>query len=111
MSFGILIYGVKKADIGLDEVLIKCPSCEKDTYADIMVISNYYHFWYLPIFPIDKEANIICQQCGLKRYGVPFNARTFSNFSEIRHKFKHPWYTYITAAFLGLMILLSILLK
>ena len=95
---GLLIYGVKKAAIGMDEFMIKCPSCEVDNFADVMITSNYYHFWFIPIFPIEKEANIVCQKCGLRRYNVPFNSRTFKNYDEIKHKFRHPWYTYFFAA-------------
>ena len=62
--------------------------------ADIMFISNYYHFIYVPIFPTGKEVNIICQECGLKRFGAGFNSKTFMNFEEIKHRYRNPWYTY-----------------
>ncbi len=108
---GLLLYGVKKANIRIDEFMVKCPSCEVDAYADIMITSNYYHIWYIPIFPFEKEANIICQKCGLKRYDVPFNARTFKNYAEIKNKFRHPWYTYITIALFLLIVLIAILVS
>ena len=107
---GLLIYGVKKAAIGMDEFMIKCPSCEVDNFADVMITSNYYHFWFIPIFPIEKEANIVCQKCGLRRYNVPFNSRTFKNYEEIKHKFRHPWYTYLIAALVLLGVIMSIVL-
>jgi zinc-ribbon family len=104
-----IFYGVRKATIGLDEFLVKCPSCEADSFADIMITSNYYHIYFVPIFPFEKEANMICQKCGLRRYDVPFNARTFKNYQEIKGKFRHPWYTYFFAGVMSLIILLIIL--
>jgi len=106
---GLIFFGVKKATIGLDEMLVKCPSCEADNFADIMITSNYYHIYFVPIFPFEKEANIICQKCGLKRYDVPFNARTFKNYAGVKNKFRHPWYTYFFVGVMALVILISLL--
>ena len=44
-------FGIKQAAIDVGEYLVSCPSCECDNRADVMVISNYYHFYYVPIFP------------------------------------------------------------
>jgi len=49
---GFIFFGIKKATIGIDEFLMKCPSCEGDQYADGIVTSNYYHIYHIPIFPL-----------------------------------------------------------
>lgn len=103
-------YGVKKANIGMDEFLVKCPSCEADQFADVMITSNYYHIYLVPIFPFEKEANIVCQKCGLRRYDVPFNKRTFKNYGEIKHKFRHPWYTWFFTGLMATVILVAIII-
>lgn len=106
---GIKFYGVHNANIGMGEFMVYCPSCEADNFADFMTTSNYYHFYLVPIFPFEKEANIVCQKCGLKRYNVPFNSNVVQNIHEIKGKFKHPWYTYaflIVLAFFTLIIVL-----
>ena len=102
---GIVIYGIKKVPIGIDESLIQCPSCEVYKWADIMIISRYAHFYWIPFFPIDKEANVICKTCGLKRDGMTFNENLVNNYSEIKHKFRHPLFTYIGLAILIFMLL------
>jgi hypothetical protein len=107
---GLIFYGVKKANIGFDEFLVKCPSCEADNFADVMVTSNYYHIYFVPIFPIEKEVSCICQKCGLKRYDVPFNKRTFKNYTEVKSKFRHPWYSWFFTLIIGTIILISILI-
>jgi len=104
-----VIYGFKHAPIGVDEFFLKCPSCEKHSWADAMIISKYSHFYWIPFFPIDKELNSICQECGLKRYGLPFESSFVSNFSEIQKKFRHPWYTYIGVGVIVLVILCGII--
>jgi C4-type Zn-finger protein len=105
---GLLIHGVNKATIGIDEFLVKCPACEADNFADVLVTSNYYHMYYIPIFPFEKEVTLVCQNCGLKRYNVPFVPQLFKNYYEIKNKFKHPWYTYLFIGFVSFLILTAI---
>ena len=103
---GLILFGTQKIDIGCDELLMRCPSCEQDNFADVMITSCYFHTYHVPIFPTDKEANIVCQACGLKRYETPFNATTFKNYPEIKGNFRHPLFTYAFAAiFLGLILI------
>ena len=102
---GFIIYGRKTVNIGYDEFLVKCPACESSNWADIMVVSSYYHMYWIPIFPYEKEANIICRKCGLKRYEVPFTSKLISNFEEVKGKFRHPWYTYLGLGILAAVIL------
>lgn len=86
-----VFHGVKDTIIGMDEFLVKCPACEAHHWADVMVISNYAHIYYFPLFPIDKAANVICQNCGLRRYNVSFNKTLISDYDEVKKRFRHPW--------------------
>ncbi|MES2430421.1 MAG: hypothetical protein V4556_05750 [Bacteroidota bacterium] len=88
-------FGIKPTPISVAEFMVKCPCCETDNWADIMIISNYYHFYFVPIFPIGKEANIVCKKCGLRRYGIPFNSKLISDYNTVKKLFPHPWFTYI----------------
>jgi transcription elongation factor Elf1 len=63
---GIVIYGTKIVPVGVDESFVKCPVCGSHQHADVMVESHYYHLYWIPVFPYDKTATIICQNCGLK---------------------------------------------
>ena len=105
----ILIYGRKKAYINIGEINIKCPSCESHNWADMMVYSYYYHIFWVPIFPFDKEASVACQKCGLRRHELSFSERLISNFDEIKDKYRHPWYTYIGIGAFTLLIVLVVL--
>ena len=105
----IFVFGRRHATIGMDEFLLRCPSCESHQYADVMILSNYYHLYFIPIFPFDKHANIICNKCGYKRYGVAFDDRIFSNYEEIKRKYRHPFYTYTGIVILGIVLIGSVL--
>lgn len=107
---GIVFYGTKIIPVGVDEFFIKCPVCESHQYADVMIESHYYHFYFIPMMPYDKTALIICQNCGLKRNRMDFSDQWFSNYKEIRSKFRHPWYAWLGAGFLGL-VFASLIIK
>jgi hypothetical protein len=106
---GFIIFGTKEATIGADEFLIRCPACDKHSYADAMIVSKYFHIYFIPIFPYEKEANIICQECGLRRYNIPFEEGLFSDFKEIKKRFRHPWYTYFFVGFVLFVGLIKLL--
>jgi len=101
-----LKYGIERANIDTGEFLVKCPSCETDQWAEVMVSSVYSHIYYIPLFPNDKDAYVCCEKCGLKRYGVPFNAKLIDNFEDVKRNYRHPWYTYIGAGIIAFPFLL-----
>jgi len=105
----LIIFGVTQTPIGVDEFLISCPSCETHSWADIIVMSHYFHIYMLPFFPTNKDANVICKTCGLKRYGISFDQRLVSNYDEIKKEYRHPWFTYSGFAII-IFIIVSIIL-
>ncbi len=104
-----IYYGVHKASIGMDEIMERCPSCESDRFHEILVTSNYYHMFLLPMFPIAKEVTMVCEKCGMRRKDVPLTERSFKNYEELRKKFRHPWHTYLFALMMGILISIAIL--
>src|SRR5689334_4380969 len=102
---GLIIYGNTQTPIGVDELFVRCPCCEAQNWADVMVLSNYYHIYWIPIFPFEKNADIICKKCGLKRYGIPFTPSLISNFMEVKGNFRHPWFTYLGAGIFSIIVI------
>lgn len=98
--FFFVKYGVATSPIDIGEYMVYCPSCECDQWADVMILSNYYYFFVVPIFPVSKEANVCCKECGLKRYGSSFNSQLLSNYEQIKKYYRHPWFAYIGVAIL-----------
>ena len=101
---GLVIYGVQQTPIGLDEFLIKCPSCETYSWADTMVVSHYFQIYFVPFFPTEKDANVICKTCGLKRYAMSFDQNLISHYNEVKRNYRHPWFTYIGLAVVVLIV-------
>ena len=101
----LIIYGTSKIDVGVDEIMIECPSCEAHNFADIMISSRYLHIFFVPIIPRSKETTIICKKCGLKRDGLDFKGRTLQNYQELNSKFKHPYITYLGISLVMIIII------
>jgi hypothetical protein len=104
-----IIYGVKEVPICVDDFLIKCPSCETYSWAEVMIISKYIHVFLIPFFPKEKEATVICKKCGLKRCNMTVSSNLIGNIEEYKKKFRHPWFTYtgfgiIMAIILGVVL-------
>ena len=104
------IYGTKETPIAVDDFLVKCPSCETYSWAEVTVVCKYYHVYWVPFCPVSKEANITCKKCGLKRYGRAFDSDLISNYNEVKSKFKNPWYAYIGVAVVNGFVLSCILI-
>ena len=104
-----LKYGITSSPIDIGEYLIKCPSCDSDQWADVMIVSNYAYFFVIPVFPVGKEANTVCKKCGLKRYGSSFDAKLISEYEQIKKHYRHPWFTYIGVSIIVLPLLVWII--
>lgn len=104
-----VIYGVSKAYIGIGEVFEKCPACESHTFHEAFFTSNYYHFFFMPIFPFEKEVTLTCTKCKLRRKDVPLTKKSISNYSEINKEYKHPLYTYTFIIILLVIIALPLI--
>lgn len=106
---GFIIYGTSKFPVGVDEIMIECPSCEAHNFADIMISSRYLHVFFVPFIPLSKETSIICKKCGLKRDGLDFKGRTLQNYKELNSKFRHPYITYLGISLVMITIIGAII--
>ena len=103
-------YGSKKILIGVyDPYPFQCPGCKELDTVDMAIYCEYYHFWYIPIFPYEKDGTAKCSNCDFKVNSVKFNKNTKELFQQIKKKFRYPFYTYIGAFILCLPFILGIL--
>jgi transcription elongation factor Elf1 len=105
-----LKYGLERSPIGFGEYLIRCPHCESHQWAEVLVSTVYSHIYYIPLYPTDKDAMVVCKKCGLKRYGVPINANLVNNYTEVRKLYKHKWFTYAGISIICFPFLIWIIL-
>ena len=88
-------YGTKQVLLGLyDPYPFQCPGCKETGRIEIMIYGDYYHYWYIPIFPYEKDGYAKCDKCGFTINSVKFNKLTKHLFPEIKKKYKYPLYTY-----------------
>jgi len=100
----IFFYGTKQRFIGHKALYMPCPCCEAHTDADVYVTSKYFHVYWIPFWPMDKEANSECGKCGLKRYNLPIEDKFIPDAKELKRKFNHPWYTYLGPALVSFLV-------
>jgi hypothetical protein len=104
-------YGTQQRFIGHEELYLPCPACEAHTDSDVYVTSKYFHVYWIPFWPMEKEANTECGECGLKRYNLPIEDKFIPGAKDLLRKFKHPWYTYIIPAVVSFVIAYIIVLS
>ena len=110
----IFIKGTGTLPIAMDQFLIKCPCCEASSLADVMVVSKYLHFFWVPIVPISKEATTICTKCGFSQPDRSFDPNLISNYYEVKSKFKHPFLSYLgilIIAFITIATVVAFMIK
>jgi hypothetical protein len=96
----IILAGTQQTPINTVTIFNECPVCTSQQDCDLLVYSNYFHMFGLPIFPVDKTALLICTNCQYKRTPL-FNSKFIASNAIDDRLFKHPIYCYI-----GLIIIL-----
>ena len=92
-------YGTRTVTIGIhDPVFFQCPNCKRINTVSYVITSTYYHFWYIPIFPFEKDGYACCSDCRFKIESLKYSRHTKEEFKDLRKKYRHPFYTYIFAA-------------
>jgi hypothetical protein len=93
-----LKYGTKTILIGIYEPpFYQCPNCKGLNTIDFAFTSTYYHFWHIPVFPIEKDGYAKCSDCNFKIDSIKYSRLTKDEFQKLKKKFRHPFYTYTLA--------------
>ncbi|WP_343306083.1 zinc-ribbon domain-containing protein [Chitinophaga niabensis] len=103
-----IILGTKQIPIDTENLLLNCPSCNSHQFSDILVSSQYFHLYYLPVIPIDKDAYSICNKCGYQR-SFEFSRKFVQENSIQAKKFRHPAFTYSGILIIIVMIIFIII--
>ena len=89
-----------------DPYPFQCPSCKQLGTVDFALSCAYFHIWYIPVFPTEKDGTARCSNCDLRIDSLKFNRNTRELFSKIRKQHRYPFYLYtgITLFLLPVMI-------
>lgn len=94
-------YGTRQILLGLhDPYPLQCPECKELGSLEMMIYGDYYHYWYIPIFPYEKDGYAKCSKCGFTIHSIKFNKHTKDLFPQIKKKYRYPLYTYAGVALL-----------
>jgi phage FluMu protein Com len=105
-------YGTKRVMLGIhDPFPFQCPNCKQINTVDYAIYGEYYHFWYIPVFPFEKDGYAKCSRCDFRINSLKYNKLTQEDFRQVKKKFKYPFYTYTGAAIFIFPILVAIVLS
>ncbi|MBO9151644.1 hypothetical protein J7I43_05460 [Chitinophaga sp. MAH-28] len=72
-----------------------------------MMYSEYVHFYYIPFFPVGKDAFTICTRCGFKKT-LRLTREFCTSHSLDYGKYRHPLRTFSGLLFIAGIILFTI---
>ena len=105
-------YGTKRVTLGIhDPFPFQCPNCKQINTVEYAIYGEYYHFWYIPVFPFEKDGYAKCSHCDFRINSLKYNKLTEEDFRQVKKKLKYPFYTYTGAAIFLFPILVAIVLS
>jgi len=106
-----LIRGKGKFFIRLfDPLLYKCPYCDEINSTEVFIYSNYFHIFWIPVFPIKKVAIAKCTECNATRSDERFGPKLTEHLEEELKNTKHPFYSWALLILFCSLILLTIII-
>jgi hypothetical protein len=104
-------YGTKKVLLGVhDPYPYQCPNCKELNTTDFAVFGEYFHFWYIPILPVEKDGMSTCSNCTFTISSLKYNKTTGEEFRKISKRYRYPLYTYFGVALIFFPIIISVLI-
>jgi len=71
-----------------------CPNCREVSAFDYIVFSKYAHLTYIPLFPVGKDAVVICENCDETIDINDFDDTTLSKLAQENNNLKNPVWMY-----------------
>jgi hypothetical protein len=103
-------YGTKRVNLGIhDPFPFQCPNCKELNSVQFVIYGDYYHFWFIPVFPFEKDGYAICDNCNFRINSLKYNRLTTEDFKQVRKKFKYPFCTYIGFAIFIFPVVVAVL--
>jgi hypothetical protein len=88
-------FGTRQKTLGVhDPYPFQCPSCKTLGIVTFGITCEYFHVWYIPVFPTDKDGIAKCDNCDFKINSLKYNRLTKDLFRELSKKFRYPFYLY-----------------
>ncbi len=103
----MIIYGTKAKKIFVENIKEKCPDCGIENQTEFYIFQKYAHVFWIPFFPVGKTAVSQCNHCKkvMKLNEMP---STFKAVYQENSKVRAPFWMFIGAAIIGLIIISAI---
>lgn len=99
----MLIFGSKSTQLLPSEYTNEqCLKCKAESSIYMGIFQEYFHIFWIPIFPEKKTASTRCNKCGNVIQLDDFSGNLYEHYKILRSKRKTPIWTY-TGVFLVLL--------
>lgn len=91
----LIFYGKRKTLAGSFEAFMyECPHCAENNSTTIAVYSWYFHIFWIPVLPLEKEGYAVCSSCTVNRSEMRFGPKLLAEYKEKKGTIRHPWWTW-----------------
>lgn len=107
----MIIFGTRGSRIGsLQMAETQCDYCEQQHPQEITQFGQYFHIFWIPVFPMGRRTFAECTHCKRTLRKKEFSQRLKENFINQKSTIKRPlWHWSGILLILGLMLAFSIL--
>lgn len=103
----MIFFGRKATKIGeLNISHAKCPHCENTDTQHVTVFGKYFHIYWIPFFPIGKEAVAECTHCMRTISQKEFPQNLKNRYEQSRDQIKRPVWHWAGLGVIGALIVL-----
>ena len=105
----MIIFGTRASHIGSFEINDStCDYCQNTGTRVISEFGQYFHIFWIPVFPIGKKTIGECAHCRRTLRKKEFSIELKRAYNEVKSAVKRPVWHWSGLILLGLLILLSI---
>lgn len=103
------ILGLRKARIGSQVSNLTCSYCQQSGTLAYVVYQNYFHVFWIPLFPLWKETHSVCVHCRQQKRSGEFSPEMKLEAAELKRRSKTPFYTYALISIVLLLFIVSVI--
>lgn len=99
----MIIYGTKAKVIKTSSIDTACESCDKSQHY-LHFVQKYFHIFWIPVFPLSKEAILECQHCKKVTGQKEMTVQQKNMVKSKRGDVKAPVYMYLGTLLIAALI-------
>ncbi len=103
------IFGTRKSKLRSYISESSCNYCNTEKSIIFSVFQNYFHVFWIPLFPLWKEVRSSCIHCKQNKGYRDFSSEMKANAILYKNKSKTPIYTYIILLIVFTLFIISII--